>query len=130
MGYDGQFVHSGGEWGEQVPDSPPYLSIDIHDSDIATIDFEPGEGLFYLGTEPRDYFGSEEASDPVDHDAQAAALSKWAQEVLEKDVPADRIRPLMAEPGKESEDAFVEDTVGRLLDLLGLPRPDDLPGPA
>ncbi len=40
MGFFGTFVYSNGRWADQrTPDE--HLGIEIHDSDIATIDYRP-----------------------------------------------------------------------------------------
>jgi hypothetical protein len=41
------------------------------------------------------------------------------------EVAAELLEPLLASPtGEDPEDVFVEETVVRLIDRLGLPRPD------
>ena len=106
------------------------MAIDIHDSDIATVDFRSAStaGRFYLGFQPKDYWADPEASEPVDADAEAASLSAWASEVLQRNVSADEIRALFAEDGVEDpEDDFVETTMLRRIQLRRLPVPADLP---
>lgn len=105
------------------------LRIDIHDSDVGTIDYRPaggGSGRCYVGYEPREYFDDPTASQPSDADAEAQALATWARVVLQRDVASSEIRPLLAESGSEPDDDFVEDTVRRLLRLLDLPLPGEL----
>ena len=73
MGFFGSYVFDGNAWhgydpdSDQIPDvASPWLSVDIHDSDIATVRYEPagpGSGTAYLGFTPRMYFGSESALD-------------------------------------------------------------------
>lgn len=55
MGFFGPFVYSEGGWRDEAV-GDEYLAIDIHDSDIATVEYRPapGEGCFYLGFQPRD----------------------------------------------------------------------------
>jgi hypothetical protein len=75
-------THSEGQWRESTPDTVPYLSIDVHDSDIATVDYRPAPetaGRFFLGTEPRIYFEDEAASEPLDRNAEAQGLAHWAR---------------------------------------------------
>ena len=130
MGFFGKLVYSEGAWGDEPADGA-FIAIDIHDSDIATVDFRSAgsAGRFYLGFQPRDYWEDPDASDPVDADSEAAGLSVWANEVLGVSVAADQIRSLLAEAGvEEPEDDFVEETVQRLIRLLELPAPEDLPG--
>ena len=96
MGYFGRFVYSGGAWRDE-PAAEAFLAVDIHDSDIATVDFRSPAtgGRFYLGFQPRDYWEDPDASAPVDADAEAAGLSTWASEVLDVRVPAAQILPLL-----------------------------------
>lgn len=129
MGLFGTFTYSNGQW-RGSPQGVSYLRVDIHDSDIATVDFAPavaGRGRFFLGFQPRDYFEDTAASDPVDNDAEAEAFVDWATETLGAEVSVDQIRFLLADDGvEEPNDAFVEDTVRTLLSAIGLPLPSDL----
>jgi hypothetical protein len=132
MGLFAKFTHSGGQWREAEPVSEPYLFIDVHDSDIATVDYRPAPnstGRFYLGTEPRIYFEDDTASQPVDRQAEAEGFAEWARQAHGREVgPAD-VLALMASDNEddEPEDVFVEETVDRLLDLLVLPLPEGMP---
>ena len=129
MGYFGTFIFRDGQW-QQRSGAGPELVVDVHDSDIATIDYRPappGLGRFYLGHQPRDFFADPEASQPVDVPAEVDAFVGWAAQTLGRAPEADELRPLVAEEGAgEPEDEVVEDTVVRLLDLLGLPVPEEL----
>jgi hypothetical protein len=132
MGLFARFTHSEGQWRESEPSSEPYLSIDVHDSDIATVDYRPAQnvrGRFFLGTEPRIYFEDDTASSTVDRQAEARGLAQWARQVHGRDVdPADVLALMAAESeDDEPEDVFVEETVDRLLELLGLPLPAGMP---
>ena len=130
MGFFGTFVYSDGHWSEAASGSP-YLSIEVHDSDIATVTFVPAgtsEGIFYLGFQPRDYFEDPTASGPVDLDAESTGVTTWASQILGTEVAPEDVRPLLAVAGTtEPKDDFVELTVGRLLALLNLPIPDGFP---
>jgi hypothetical protein len=126
MGFSGRFVFRQRSWVDGADTEDGDLTIDIHDSDIATLAYEPssGQGFFYLGFQPRDYFEDEEASARFDLDAEASAFASWANEVLDVEMPAGQIRPLLADDEEEEpDDDFVEETVGRLLSLLRLPLP-------
>lgn len=128
MGFFGRFVYSDGAWRDD-PVADAFLVVDIHDSDIATVEFRSATtaGRFYLGFQPRDYWEDPDASDPVDADSEASSFSTWAGEVLGVSVTAEQIRPFLAGEGvEEPEDAFVEETAVRLIELLRLPVPDDL----
>ena len=103
----------------------PFLTIEIHDSDLATVSYEPGPasgGLAYLGFQPRDYFEDPGASEDVDLNVQEAGLAAWAHGATGSSVEAKSIRPLLAEDEVEDpEDDFVEETAIRFIELLGLP---------
>jgi hypothetical protein len=105
----------------------PYLRVDIHDSDIATIDYYPtgvGTGRLFLGYEPAHYFQDPHASQPIDTNAEVLGLVAWAKQVAGVTLSPDRVMPLLANPeGAEPSDVFVEDTVVKLLRLTGLPLP-------
>ena len=129
MGYFGRFVYSGGRWGAEIEE--PCIVIDIHDSDIAGV-YLAAEGhteLFYLGTQPREYFDDPEASEELDVDAEANQFAALANRHFGAHITAEQVRPFLAEEGVEPRDDFVEETVADLLELLGLPLPDDLPRP-
>jgi hypothetical protein len=130
VGFFGNFVYSDGNWSDVISGSV-YLSVEVHDSDIATVAYAPADtaqGLFYLGFQPRDYFEDPNASAPVDVDGQATGITTWAKQVLGTEVAPEDVRPLLAEPGvAEPEDDFVEVTVVRLFSLLNLPIPAAFP---
>jgi hypothetical protein len=128
VGFFGRFVYSEGQWREDAV-GDEYLAIQIHDSDVATVDYRSAarQGRFYLGFQPRDYFEDPAASEPVDIDGEASRLALWAREVLGVSVTPAEIQPLLARAGQEEpDDAFVDETVERLLRLLDLPLPDEL----
>ena len=126
MGYFGTFIYRDGAWREHS-DGPAELVVDIHDSDIATIDYRPappGRGRFYLGYQPRTYFDDPEASPPVDVPAEVDGFVGWAATTLGTRPSADDVRQLVAgEEHAPPPDDFVEDSAARLIQLLGLPLP-------
>jgi len=130
VGYFGTFIFRDGQWQQRSGGAGPELVVDVHDSDIATIDYRPappGLGRFYLGHQPRDFFADPEASQPVDVPAEVDAFVGWAAETLGRAPQPEQLRPLVAEDGTgTAEDGVVEGTVVRLLDLLGLPVPEEL----
>lgn len=103
------------------------LRISVHDSDFATVDYRPvagSSGRFYLGFQPRDYFEDPTTSDPVDLQAESSGLSQWASVVLGTNVTSTELLALMApECVEDPLDDFVEDTLVRLLNRLGMPLP-------
>ncbi|TQN43993.1 hypothetical protein FHU33_3470 [Blastococcus colisei] len=128
MGYFGKLAYSDGRWSAGGPTAVPFLLVDVHDSDIATVDYRAADasgGRFYLGYEPRIYFEEPDAGDPVDTAAEAAGFARWAREAAGTDVAPDDVQRLMAAPdGSPPADDVVEETVERLLALVGLPAPD------
>src|SRR3954453_8975625 len=129
MGYFGTFIYRDGEWRERA-DGTPELVVDIHDSDIATVDYRPapsGLGRFYLGIQPRDYFEDPHASRPVDVPAEVDGFVRWARQTLGRAPRPEDVRDLVAETGGTVPDGdFVEDTAAPLIGLLGLPLPPAL----
>ncbi len=129
MGYFGTFIYRDGEWRDHGGGTTE-LVVDIHDSEIATVDYRPaptGLGRFYLGIQPRDYFEDPDASPPLDVPAEVNGFIGWAQRALGRAPHPDDIRELVAEDGMEEPDEeFVEDTAARLIHLLGLPLPPAL----
>ena len=129
MGYFGTFIYRDGHWQDRSG-GPTELVVDIHDSDIATVDYRPappGLGRFYLGVQPRDYFADPDASAPLDVPAEVDGFVGWASSALGRAPRTDDVRELVADDGDTTPpDDFVEDTVARLLQLLGLPLPPAL----
>jgi hypothetical protein len=129
VGYFGTFIYSDGEWRDRA-DGTPELVVDIHDSDIATVDYRPappGLGRFYLGIQPRDYFEDPDASRPVDVPAEVDGFVGWARRTLGRAPHPEDVRDLVAETGGTvPDDDFVEDTAAHLIRLLGLPLPPAL----
>ncbi len=124
----GKFAYSAGRWSTDGPSAVPFLLVDIHDSDIATVDYRAADasgGRFFLGYEPRIYFEEPDAAAPVDVRAEAEGFARWALEVAGRVVDPAEVRRLMAAPdGAPPQDDVVEDTLARLLALAGLPAPD------
>lgn len=134
MGTFAQLQYEDGGWVERVgidaelAREPAALRIDIHDSDLAALSWpaEDGLGLLFLGYQPRHYFGDEHAGPQVDVAREAAGLAEWARAMTGAEVDPADVERLAApdDPDHEPQDVFVEETVGRLLALLGLPLPD------
>ncbi|WP_369137230.1 hypothetical protein [Modestobacter versicolor] len=134
MGMFGTFTYGGGAWTSAEP-AEPALTVTIHDSDIATLDYRPAPdatGRCYLGYQPRVYFEDPAASAPVDNDVEARGFARWAQLATGTDVDWRDVAALLAPDDEDAdpEDVFVEETVQRLLELAGLPVPEELVGDA
>ena len=138
MGLFGKFAYSAGRWSTDGPTAVPFLLLDVHDSHIATVDYRAADasgGRFFLGYEPRFYFDEPGAGSPVDVVAEAAGFAEWAREATGTDVDPAAVQQLLASPDgapPPEEVAVVEETVVRLLALVGLPAPawgidDDAP---
>jgi hypothetical protein len=128
VGYFGKLAYSAGRWSTGGPTAVPFLLIDVHDSDIATVDYRSVDatgGRFFLGYEPRIYFEEPDAGAPVDTRAEAEGFARWVLDAERRDIDPDEVQRLMASPsGAPPEDDVVEETVERLLTLAGLPLPD------
>jgi hypothetical protein len=154
MGFFGTYLFDGRSWSTHQPDSlpatsEPWLVVDIHDSDIATITYRPagpGTGVAYLGHTPRTYFEDPQASAPTDVAREAAGLATWWALSFPGASDAERgsmeavLAPYLAadlDPGDIDEDdeddedldeaeIFVEIKTSRFLATMGLPLPDEL----
>ena len=130
MGHFGRYAYSAGRWSTEGPTAVPFLLIDVHDSDIATVDYRAADasgGRFFLGCEPRFYFEESDAGAPVDTVAESVGFARWVQEATGTEIDPAEVQELMAPtesaPVRDDE-VVVEDAVGRLLTLAGLPRLD------
>ena len=128
MGLFGKFAYSAGRWSREGPTAVPFLLVDIHDSDIATVDYRSADasgGRFFLGYEPRIYFEDPDGAAPVDTAAEAEGFASWVRELTGRELDPVDVRRLMASPdGEPPQEDVVEDTVERLLHLAGLPAPE------
>ena len=128
MGYFGKHAFSSGRWTTGAPTAVPFLLLDVHDSDIATLDYRAADasgGRFFLGYEPRIYFDEPDAATPVDVAAEAQGFARWVRETSGVEIDPAEVAELMAAPdGAPPRDEVVEETVERLLALARLPRPD------
>jgi hypothetical protein len=125
VGRFGKFAFSAGRWSRGGPTAVPFLLLDVHDSDIATVDYRFADatgGRFFLGYEPRIYFEEPDGADPVDTRTEAEGFARWAREAQETDVDPAEVQQLMAAPdGAPPTAEVVEETVDKLLALAGLP---------
>jgi hypothetical protein len=129
VGLFGKFAYSEGRWSTDGPTAVPFLLLDVHDGDVVTVDYRCADasgGRFYLGYEPRFYFDERDSADPVDTAAEAEAFAAWAGEAGGRAADPADIQRLMASPegAPPPADVPVEETVQRLLELVGLPAPE------
>lgn len=128
MGLFGKFAYSDGRWRTGGPTAVPFLLVDVHDGDIATVDYRSADasgGRFHLGHEPRVYFEEPDAAAPVDAATEAEGFARWLRDAEGRDVDPDEVRQLMpSADGAPPERGSVTGTVERLLALAGLPLPD------
>ena len=138
MGFFGKFAYSAGRWSTGAPTAVPFLLIDVHDSDLATVDYRAADasgGRFFLGYEPRIYFEEPDGADPVDTHAEAEGFARWAREAGGTEVDPVEVQRLMASPdGAPPEDEVVEETSGSCSPSPGCPQssgpPTTTPRPA
>ena len=138
MGLFATLAYSDGRWTSGRPTAVPFLLVDVHDGDVATVDYRLADasgGPFFLGYEPRVYFEQPDAAPPVDVEAEAAGFARWSHAAVEADVHPDDVRRLMADPdgAPPPEGVAVVETVDRLVALAGLPGidwPTDSDAPA
>ena len=154
MGFFGTYLFDGSRWAEVDPESvpviaEPWLFLDIHDSDVATVAYAPGgsgSGVAYLGFTPRTYFEIATASEPTDTVREAAALVAWRARIAGAKASArplptpEAIQRFLAiddppfDPDAEDDgdlddaDVFVERRAVIFLQALDLPLPDGLAG--
>jgi hypothetical protein len=118
-------AYSDGRWSSGRPTAVPFLLVDVHDSDIATVDYRLADatgGRFFLGYEPRIYFEQPDAAPPVDVPVEAEGFARWVRDAAGRDIDPDDVQRLMAAPdGAPPQDEVVEVTVDRLVALAGLP---------
>jgi hypothetical protein len=127
VGLFATLAYSDGRWTRGRPTAVPFLLVDVHDSDIATVDYrfvDATGGRFFLGYEPRVYFEQPDAAPPVDAPVEAAGFARWVREAVDRDVDPDDVQRLMAASGSAPPDEVVELTVDRLVALAGLPALD------
>jgi hypothetical protein len=159
VGFFGRYVFDGNTWHGLDPDSnrapelaAPWLSVDIYDSDIVTVRYEPagpGSGIAYLGCTPRTYFEDESASAPTDVLREAEGLAFWLvrqqgrgdeaelreliASFLADDIQEERLDDDFDDDWEDDADdlddaeIFVEVKMARFLQAVGLPVPDELP---
>jgi hypothetical protein len=124
-----KFAYSAGRWSTEGPTAVPFLLLDVHDGDVVTVDYRSADasgGRFFLGYEPRFYFDERDSAVPVDTAAEAEGFTAWAREVGGREADPADVQRLMASPdgAPPPADIPVEETVERLLGLVGLPAPD------
>ncbi len=88
MGLFATMAYSDGRWTRGRPTAVPFLLVDVHDSDLATVDYrfaDASGGRFHLGYEPRIYFEQPDAALPMDADAEAAGFARWVRDAVDAD---------------------------------------------
>lgn len=154
MGLFAKYLYDGSRWlphdGEDVDLPEPWLAVDIHDSDFATVTYRPadaGTGTAYLGYTPRVYFADERASAPTDVAREASGLTAWWERTHERrtndaeraaketelaaflapDVdPDEGDEGLLDDLDFDEAEIFVEVKTAHFLAALDLPLPEDM----
>ena len=147
MGFFGTYQFDGSAWTEGDPESgpsgpEPWLWVDIHDSDFATIRYAPagsGTGVAFLNLTPRIYFESDDVSAPTDVTRESRGLTDWwaarqpgadvqalasQREVIAALLASDLEPPV--EDAEDKADIFAEMKAARFLTAMNLPLPDEL----
>lgn len=147
VGFFGTYQFTDASWRAVDPEmepvgTAPWLWLDIHDSDFATVRYAPtgsGTGVAYLNVTPRIYFEDDGASEPADPAREAAGLAEWwagrrprfteegqaAKSEAIVGLLASDDEPEEAEPPDDA-DIFAELKACRFLLAMDLPLPDDL----
>lgn len=122
-----QYSWNGQEWSEGPPKRKHWLTIQLHDGDIAHVRFREDTASkwesAWLGTLPELFFDDPRPTE--DHDFAKTARSLAARVTLARGVainssPIERL--LVAAAANDPLHDFVEETVEELLDTIGLPR--------
>lgn len=122
-----QYSWDGRRWSEGPPKKKHWLTIELHDGDIAHVRFREDAASkwesAWLGALPEVLFDDPRLAE--DHDFSRSARSLAARVSRASGVPIDS-RPverlLVAAAADDPLHDFVEETVEELLDALGLPR--------
>jgi len=86
VGFFSGYLFSGGGWqewdahGDRGAVAEPWMSLLIHDSDLAILAYRPGaagSGVAYVGGTPRLVFDDESEPAAPDRKREAAALAHW-----------------------------------------------------
>src|SRR5690242_8201290 len=150
MGFFGRYVFDGRTWHDIDPGSDqtldieaPWLSVDIYDSDFATVCYEPpgpGSVTVYLGNTPRTYFVNESASAPTNVVRVADGLASWLAQQQGNSVSAKLLQFIASVVALDSPAAQLNDhvdlgdadiiadlKVSQFLRAVGLSVPPELP---
>jgi hypothetical protein len=151
VGFFGSCVYDGASWRDVdadadpaacTPAGDPWLSVTVHDSDIATLRYSPsgaGSGTAFVGITPRIYFDDPQASQPTDVGREADGLATWVggsqgrsdlgdlANVIRPFLAADRVAEDSEEDDLDDAEVFAEIKVARLLSALQLPLPPTWP---
>lgn len=126
MGFFGVAITDGATWlrGEDVPDIPRWLHVEVIDSDIAVIQYHPaydGAGVAYAGWTPRTYY-EDDSVPATDKPREVLALSQWFREAHIPLQPG-ALDALLVGEGDEGEADFVEEALEEFFSgtILGAP---------
>lgn len=142
VGFTAGFAYRDGEWErDELPLTSAgdvELGLMIHDSDMALVMYQPvgsGSGEATLGPSPSAYFGLDDGLMPMREADEALGLAQWwasrrggadPDELITKRAEIDQL--LTHDPAGDP-DPFIESKVIRLLQVLDIPLPDELPAP-
>jgi hypothetical protein len=147
VGFWGTYQWDGHVWSDGDPSvgpsgAPPWLWVDIYDSDFATVRYAPagsGTGIAFLNQTPRIYFESDAESAPTDVERESLGLAEWwaashpGSTDSEQASRRNRIAELLAADVARSDEDFADDAevfaelkTIRFLIAMDLPLPADL----
>ena len=125
------------------PPREPWMSLIIHDSDLAILAYAPagsGSGLAYIGGTPRLVFDDDSEAASPDRLAEAAALAVWVASLTnQNEADLDSLQltiasflasdddPALPDDVTDEAEIFAENKVRWMLEAVSLPAPADLP---
>jgi hypothetical protein len=131
VGWTTDLYWADGTWAESVLDGRRKLRVHVEDSDYGIVIFSPsegGQGCLHLGLdlsdEPYD-LGDPALEIVVDAQTEAVAFARWAENTTGASVNAGDVYELLARPGVEPVEVFVEDAIFGVLRLAGVEMPPD-----
>ena len=124
MGANYDFVTDGRGWREPGDtNSEPWLRVQVHDSDIGSLEYSPhfgGSGIAYVGVTARTYFDDPSLAS-TSKPLEVEALLRWfAAAGVAGDDLSQGLQELLAEDGEDLDGDLVEDDLARFFSATSL----------